>query len=746
MAFTTTKVTDDYYPLSTQSRRIARDSTGRIWVAMRKGDQGSGGIAVAYSDDDGASWTVEDVYTSNQSIDPCIAVDDQDYVHLAYCRWDTDDYIVRYERRAGGVWANASEFDDEDEHRDPQLVVDDTGTVHLAYVSHVHTTLVRGDVKYRSNSARGVSGSWSAATTVFADAGEDGKYGWYNPAMAVDSQGYVYLVAYTKIVGDPTIGKLYHRKKTGAAWGDEVYISDALSPSHGGSSLAVDNKDRVHIVYAFYQDAAPTQIAYHIYASGMWSVAQLLQDDDGVTRARPSVGIDNENTVYVAWDKGGSSGGTMDVMVKSKAEGGSWSDESNASGIGCSYDNNERITSPSIMWQRYPATSRPDSGVYLVFPHYNHHIGDKFQKAYFAKEGTFNPLTIPVVNTEAADNYDCTLPGLSCDMNGHLTDDGRGGLGSPCYFDYCRGTEDDPTSTSSQDKVSGDDFEASLSIPAKNALWWFRAAAMNALGIAYGKWYKAYCTDLDGTGVPEVTTVAATNVEATTATINGTLTDGKGASAICYFAWGKTKQYFNYTTSEVVAHGDDFHFDLTGLMPNTLYHFQARAINDEGEGEGEDLYFMTKGPHGYEEDNIGVVGTIRRVYESGVYRMELGLGGFGKGITTIATADPEDPEATIEPDLVWPGPTGLRVEGEYQVGESWWDRLLEELLRILPHNFFGLFRGDKSPFGLRMSPTIDQIHRMNKPIFSWTTPYMQTRVDNTETRSYENRILGWLDL
>ncbi len=93
---------------------------------------------------------------------------------------------------------------------------------------------------------------------------------------------------------------------------------------------------------------------------------------------------------------------------------------------------------------------------------------------------------------------------------------------------------------------------------------------------------------------PTVTTNNATAITATSATLNGTLTDkGTAANVTVSFDWGLTTD--NYTTSTPSVSMNttgNFSFTLDGLSANTTYYFRAKAAGD-GVSYGEEQSFTT---------------------------------------------------------------------------------------------------------------------------------------------------------
>ncbi|MFP3975369.1 MAG: prepilin-type N-terminal cleavage/methylation domain-containing protein [Chloroflexota bacterium] len=92
---------------------------------------------------------------------------------------------------------------------------------------------------------------------------------------------------------------------------------------------------------------------------------------------------------------------------------------------------------------------------------------------------------------------------------------------------------------------------------------------------------------------PSVATNSATNVGNTVATLNGELTDmGTADNVEVSFEWGTDTSYGNETTAQTRSETGDFSTSLTGLQPDTTYHFRAKATGD-GTDYGNDETFTT---------------------------------------------------------------------------------------------------------------------------------------------------------
>lgn len=94
---------------------------------------------------------------------------------------------------------------------------------------------------------------------------------------------------------------------------------------------------------------------------------------------------------------------------------------------------------------------------------------------------------------------------------------------------------------------------------------------------------------------PSVNTVVASNVTATAATLNGTLMSlGGASSANVNFEYGTTTAYGSATPTQSLTAGGSFKNNITGLEPNTTYHFRSKAVGINT-AYGSDVIFKTPG-------------------------------------------------------------------------------------------------------------------------------------------------------
>ena len=128
-----------------------------------------------------------------------------------------------------------------------------------------------------------------------------------------------------------------------------------------------------------------------------------------------------------------------------------------------------------------------------------------------------------------------------------------------------------------------------------NTTYHFRAVGQNSAGTSYGT-DMSFTTPPPPVVPPTVTTDPATSVGSSSATLQGTV-NPNGSPLTAWFEWGTTTSYGNTTTiSNYGGSGTSpipFGWGISGLSPNTTYHFRTVAQNSAGISYGNDRTFTT---------------------------------------------------------------------------------------------------------------------------------------------------------
>ena len=200
---------------------------------------------------------------------------------------------------------------------------------------------------------------------------------------------------------------------------------------------------------------------------------------------------------------------------------------------------------------------------------------------------TLSPTGSPVAITNPATfiaSFSSTLNGL---LNPH-------GLTTSVHYDY--GPTTSYGLTTAPQSRTGNTY---LNIPVgignltANTTYHFRIVGSNSAGTSTGG-DKTFTT-LTATGAPVVTTNAATNVTASSATLNGSL-DPHGLTTNVSFQYGTTTSY-GRTTPMQSQTGNTYRnitANIGTLTPHTTYHFRIVATNSAGTRFGADKTFTTQ--------------------------------------------------------------------------------------------------------------------------------------------------------
>jgi hypothetical protein len=182
------------------------------------------------------------------------------------------------------------------------------------------------------------------------------------------------------------------------------------------------------------------------------------------------------------------------------------------------------------------------------------------------------------------------IASFSATLNGSLDPHG---LTTTVHFQY--GTTTSYGLTTAPQSHTGNTYlniSANISSLSASTIYHFRIVASNSAGTSLGS--DRTFTTLSATGPPVVTTNPATNVAASSATLNGSL-DPHGLSTTVHFQYGTTTSY-GLTTPMQTQTGNTYRnigANISSLSANTIYHFRIVATNSAGARLGSDRIFTT---------------------------------------------------------------------------------------------------------------------------------------------------------
>lgn len=273
-----------------ETRSLACASTGRLWAIYARTNYI---VSVAYSDDNGETWTTSDVIDGGaQRLDyySAIAIDSNDLIHIAYAGatlvhrsrpsdlssgWSAEHTILNALIDAGGS---------------SSLVIDSNDDLHVLYTDGYN-------LYYKKSADSG--GTWSGATTLYS-----ADYVYYH-FMAIDKDDNIHVVF------DKNAGQVLYRIYTNA-WQAVETVSSAMAIL-GFPIVAVDSNNTVHVVW--FLQGTPDKIYYN-KRNGSWGTEQVLSSTEGDFDA--SVSVDKNDNIYVVWARSND-----EIYMRKSTDGGS---------------------------------------------------------------------------------------------------------------------------------------------------------------------------------------------------------------------------------------------------------------------------------------------------------------------------------------------------------------------------------------------------------------------------------------
>ncbi len=208
----------------------------------------------------------------------------------------------------------------------------------------------------------------------------------------------------------------------------------------------------------------------------------------------------------------------------------------------------------------------------------------------YGEQKTFTTTSYyaPTVSTNAPQNisFTTTTCGGKVLTDGALSITDKG---------ICYGTSPSPTVNSQKTSCGTGlgDFTCTLSNLRDSTVYYARAYAVNAKGIAYG---EQVSWRTKGYALPTLSTIAASNITFSSATCGGSITSDCNAEitsrGVCY----STKSKPTISNSKVTSGSGTgtFTCNLTNLSDGTTYYARAYATNKKGTAYGAQISWTTK--------------------------------------------------------------------------------------------------------------------------------------------------------
>ena len=216
-------------------------------------------------------------------------------------------------------------------------------------------------------------------------------------------------------------------------------------------------------------------------------------------------------------------------------------------------------------------------------------VGVNTAGARYGTDLTFTTSAVPTVTTQDVSGISST----TAMGNGNIT---ALGTPNPTAYGVCWSTSANPTTSDSKvDKGAASStgaFTANMTGLTANTTYYVRAFATNTEGTSYGTEVSFTTTAI----APTATTNAASSVSQTGATLNGTV-NANNANTTVTFEYGTTASYGSSSTAAqspvTGTNATSVSSAISGLTPNTTYHFRVKSVNTAGSTYGDDTMFTT---------------------------------------------------------------------------------------------------------------------------------------------------------
>lgn len=264
---------------------IAAGPSGQIHIGYFDGNHG----ITKYAFFDGSHWSVEVAdpqYLSGHYTS--IKVDASGIPHMVYRFYS--GHSLRYGTRAG-TWSHDEFETDDDMEADCSLALDASGRPHVAYWDGEFQGEPH-DLVY----AHFDGTSW--ITEIVDSPGDVGR----GASIALDSHGYPHISYF-----DQTQVTLKYAAYDGSQWQVTTVDNVELIGFNFRTAIAVDSRDRVHIVYSAYHFQNPDwygRLKYATFDGSTWSTMVVDQSLPNRDFRVPAIAIDAQdrpNTSYLIY-------------------------------------------------------------------------------------------------------------------------------------------------------------------------------------------------------------------------------------------------------------------------------------------------------------------------------------------------------------------------------------------------------------------------------------------------------------
>ncbi|MFA6092089.1 MAG: hypothetical protein WC986_04015 [Elusimicrobiota bacterium] len=329
--------------LAGTQRTMARSSNGDLYLVHTKTYNGFHRIFLARSTNNGASWadttaapieTVGDVGAGYEQIEPSLAIDSQDRLHVVWgARNNVLDTSGGVEDKIGHIWAavpgtswSALEKLPGNSYQGIEtrasIAVDDQDGLHVAWYGQ-NSGAEHGRVRYSSRSA--TSSGWAAYTDISYDSADTSM-----PSLVIDKNGIPHVLAKRRLgVGTGDYEKVVYSSRTAAGWGAWQQVFYFAGSGQRDVCLVADSSNTLHAVWTGTDATYPNnyQLKYASKTAGAanWSTNIDFMPIPSAPQSAPYLVLDSSGVRYVVWTGSDSVSSAVNIKISSSSDGAMWS-------------------------------------------------------------------------------------------------------------------------------------------------------------------------------------------------------------------------------------------------------------------------------------------------------------------------------------------------------------------------------------------------------------------------------------
>jgi hypothetical protein len=275
---------------------IAVDSNNHIYVVFEQSvsvPDPNIEICLKKSTDGGATWTTKRLtWTSPSSGDPAIAIDSNNHIHVVWRDAITSGREIHYKKSTDGgtTWTTKRLTWTSGNSMDPDIAVDSNNNLHVAWYDE---TPGNPEIFYKKSTDEGIT--WTSKRLTY-NSGDS----WY-PTITTDSSNHVHVAWEDYTSGDP---RVYYKRSTdgGGTWATKRLTWK--SGWNWQSAIAADTSNHIHVVWT-NKISSDIEIYYRRSTNGgaSWGSAQRLTWNSGDSQYS-DISVGSNNNIHVVWYDG----------------------------------------------------------------------------------------------------------------------------------------------------------------------------------------------------------------------------------------------------------------------------------------------------------------------------------------------------------------------------------------------------------------------------------------------------------